>query len=78
MEESAKCDVLLSVGTSGLVYPAAMLPYMALQNGATVVEINPSPSPLAARADFALTGAAGKILPDLVAALNSAIEQPSA
>lgn len=35
------CDVFLSVGTSGIVYPAAELPLRALGCGATVVHINP-------------------------------------
>jgi NAD-dependent SIR2 family protein deacetylase len=36
-----ECDVFLSIGTSGVVYPAAELPLRALGNGATVVHINP-------------------------------------
>ncbi|OPK07422.1 NAD-dependent deacylase [Pseudomonas sp. VI4.1] len=35
------CDVFLSIGTSGIVYPAAELPLRALGHGATVVHINP-------------------------------------
>ncbi|WP_426181007.1 SIR2 family NAD-dependent protein deacylase [Pseudomonas sp. TWRC1-2] len=34
------CDLFLSIGTSGIVYPAAELPFAALANGATVVHIN--------------------------------------
>ena len=73
LTESISCDVLLSIGTSALVYPAAMLPYAALQNNATVVEINPEPSPLATSADFVLTGTAGKVLSDLTVALKNAV-----
>jgi NAD-dependent deacetylase len=36
-----ECDVLLSIGTSGVVYPAAELPLRALGTGATIVHINP-------------------------------------
>lgn len=36
-----QCDVFLSIGTSGIVYPAAELPLRALGGGATVVHINP-------------------------------------
>lgn len=60
-------QVLFSIGTSALVYPAADLPLAALSNGATVVEINPQPTPLSPHATFCLTGAAGVILPALVA-----------
>lgn len=42
----ADCDVLLVVGTSGVVYPAAGLPAAARQAGKWVAEINPTPSEL--------------------------------
>jgi len=67
-EAARSCDVFLSVGTSGLVYPAASLPYEALENGATLVEVNPDPTPLAPHADFAVRGRAGEVLPELVRA----------
>ena len=35
-------DVLLIIGTTGEVYPAAQLPHIARQNGATIIEINPA------------------------------------
>jgi NAD-dependent deacetylase len=35
------CDVFLSIGTSGIVYPAAELPLRAFGHGAPVVHINP-------------------------------------
>lgn len=38
---AADCDMFLSIGTSGIVYPAAELPLRALGQGATVVHINP-------------------------------------
>jgi len=63
---SAQCDVFLSIGTSAVVYPAASLPFHALEHGTTVVEINPDPTPLTDKADYVLTGAAGVILPDLL------------
>lgn len=37
---SQECDVLLSVGTSGNVYPAAGIPEIALRHGGRVVHIN--------------------------------------
>ena len=42
----AACDVMLVVGTSGVVYPAAGLPVAAHQAGKRVFEINPQPSEL--------------------------------
>lgn len=66
---SAACDVFLSIGTSSFVYPAAGLPTAALHAGATVVEINPKPTPFTAQAHHALAGPAGIVLPELLEAL---------
>src|SRR5690606_17968470 len=38
---ASQCDILFSVGTSGLVHPAASIPLLAAEYGATTVEINP-------------------------------------
>jgi NAD-dependent deacetylase len=70
-QASTTCDVFLSVGTSTVVYPAAALPSEALRSGATVVEINPQPTPFTAQAHFALAGAAGVVLPELIAAVKA-------
>lgn len=67
---SESCDVFLCIGTSAIVYPAADLPFTALRSGATVIEINPQATPLTAQAQFVLTGAAGVVLPELVASLK--------
>ncbi|QQS53161.1 MAG: NAD-dependent deacylase [Candidatus Competibacteraceae bacterium] len=65
---AATAEIFLSIGTSALVYPAADLPFAALNAGATVVEINPQPTPLSPHVTFSLNGAAGQILPALVTA----------
>jgi NAD-dependent deacetylase len=68
-EDAARaCDLLLVVGTAGEVYPAAALPQYAKASGATVVEINPSATPLSALADHVVRGPAGLALPALVRA----------
>jgi len=59
-------DIFLSIGTSGLVNPAASLPYMAIEAGALLVEVNPDHPPLTIYADYQLTSPAGEILPELV------------
>ncbi|RFA28511.1 NAD-dependent protein deacylase [Alkalilimnicola ehrlichii] len=66
-QAAARCEVFLSIGTSGQVYPAADLAYQALASGAMVVEINAEPTPLTARAHYAFTGKAGDQLPRLLA-----------
>lgn len=60
------CDLLLCVGTSALVYPAAALPMLAAQQG-TVVQINPEPTALDEHATFNLRGRAASVLPQLLA-----------
>ena len=59
-------DVLFSIGTSGVVYPAASLPLEAERNGAFIIEINPEPTPLTGIADEFLQGKSGEILPKLL------------
>jgi NAD-dependent deacetylase len=56
-----ECDVLLSVGTSGAVYPAAMLPHRAEAKGATVINIDPQSC-----IGCWLEGTAGIVLPKLL------------
>jgi NAD-dependent deacetylase len=65
-EAALGADVFLSVGTSSLVYPAAGLPFEAVENGATLVEVNPETTPLTPRADYTLHGPAGDVLPRLI------------
>ena len=64
-----RCDLMLVVGTSGVVYPAAQLPLLAHQSGAHIIEIDLDRSSLTEMADVHLQGRAGEILPALLAAL---------
>jgi NAD-dependent deacetylase len=59
-------DILISVGTSAVVYPAASLPLAAKRAGSFILEINPDPTPLTPSADEYLPGPAGTVLPLLV------------
>jgi NAD-dependent deacetylase len=68
---SAACDVMLVIGTSATVQPAATMPYIAKDNGAVIIEINPEPTPLTSRiSSLPLMGDAGRIVPRLVAAVQ--------
>lgn len=58
------CDLFLSIGTSGLVEPAASLPRLAAQHGALVVVINPEPATMPGA--ILLRARAGLALPELV------------
>jgi NAD-dependent deacetylase len=67
-EAAARCDVMLVIGTSGLVYPAAGLPAQALHNGAKVIIVNPQASELDGLATVVVRGPAAVELPRLFAA----------
>lgn len=69
VEASRACDVYFSIGTSGVVQPAASLAHAAKKNGAIIVEINAETTPLTEKADFFLQGKSGEILPALVKAM---------
>lgn len=69
LEAVRTCDVLLSVGTSAVVYPAAALIPEAVNSGSSVIEINIEPSASSAMADYVLIGKSGHVLPNLYAEL---------
>ncbi|HVO87563.1 MAG TPA: NAD-dependent deacylase [Casimicrobiaceae bacterium] len=60
------CDLMLVVGTSAEVYPAAALPIDAKRSGATIVEVNPYSTPLSSLADFVVRAPSGVALPALL------------
>jgi NAD-dependent deacetylase len=69
-KEIADSSVMFVIGTSALVYPAAGLPYIALDRKIPVIEINPDETPFSRDAEFVLRGPSGEILPQLVQAVR--------
>jgi NAD-dependent deacetylase len=65
-EAARQAEVVLVIGTSSLVYPAAALPQIARAAGAYVVEVNPEATPLTPLADVSLRGPAASLVPALV------------
>jgi len=66
-DEASSCDLMLVIGTSGEVVPAAQMPSIAKSAGAKIVEINLSRTPLTDRvADYSVYGRAGDILEAMV------------
>ncbi len=59
-------DLMLVIGTSGVVQPAASFATMAKRRGAFVVEINPELTPISSYMDVVINGKAGEILPQIV------------
>jgi NAD-dependent deacetylase len=68
-QASLNCDVFFSIGTSGVVEPAASLPYEALRAGATMIEINPKPTPLSVHSKYYFAHPAGVVLPQIISAV---------
>jgi NAD-dependent deacetylase len=65
-EAAARCDLLLCVGSTLAVYPAAGLVPIAAHSGAVVVIVNGGPTDMDAIADVVVNGSISEILPALV------------
>jgi NAD-dependent deacetylase len=70
-ELSLKCDLMIVIGTSGLVSPADSLPKKAKRNSATIIEINPAYSMITRFADLKIEAPSGIIMPQIIAALET-------
>jgi NAD-dependent deacetylase len=66
---AAQADLMLVIGTSALVQPAASMAWEAKRAGTLVVEINLEPTPLTGEADLTVLGPSGRVLPALLAGL---------
>src|SRR5690606_17360313 len=62
-----RCDLMLVVGTSALVHPAAGLPLLAREAGARIVVVNPERTPIDDLAAGVLRGPAGLLVPEVLA-----------
>ena len=70
-QEALKADVMIVIGTLGLVQPAVSIPRIAKQNGTKIIEINPDASLLTAFgvSDIFLQGKAGEIMKQIMEAI---------
>ena len=65
------CDLMLVVGTSAVVQPAALMPVFAKDAGARVVEINPERTPLTGEiSDYLIMGQAGEVMNRILAEME--------
>ena len=64
-QELDKADVILVIGTSALVQPAASFPLVVKQKGGLIIEMNVEETPLTPYVDVHLSGKAGEVLPRL-------------
>ena len=65
-EHSSKCDLMLVIGSSLSVFPAANLPKIAKQQGARLIILNYDPTGLDSIADMKLRVKAGEFLPEVI------------
>ena len=73
-EAATSCDLILVIGTSGVVHPAASVPLWAKQKGAYVIEFNLQRTPISAYADEVILGPAAVEVPKLWAEWRKALE----
>ncbi|MCA9720452.1 MAG: NAD-dependent deacylase [Myxococcales bacterium] len=71
-EALTRCDLLISVGTSAVVYPAAQMPLIAKRGGALLVEVNPEDTPLSDVYDVAIRAPATRALAAMCGGLDEA------
>jgi NAD-dependent deacetylase len=69
---SQNCDLFVVVGSSLVVYPAALMPRYALESGAKLIVVNQLPTDLDEKADILIHGKAGEVLPQVVEVLKEA------
>ena len=68
------CDVMLVIGTSGVVQPAALMPVVAKESGAKIIEINPESTLLTGEiSDYLIKGPAGDVMNGIVEELQKII-----
>ena len=65
-ESAQHCDLVLLIGSTAVVAPAAELPVLALRAGAKLIVIDTEPPLLTHAADVVLTGPAEVLLPELI------------
>lgn len=66
-----RCDLMLVVGTSAVVQPAAYMPVIARNAGALIIEINPERTPLTgSTSDYLIKGGAGEVMNALISELE--------
>jgi len=70
VKKERSAELLLTVGTSLEVYPAASLPEIAKKSGAKIISIDSERTPWDDLCDYKVNGPAGEILPRIVQAIK--------
>jgi NAD-dependent deacetylase len=71
---SSQCDLMLVIGTSGVVQPASWMPVIAKEAGAKVIEINPDKTLLTENiSDYIILGQAGEVTNQIISELEQLV-----
>jgi len=65
------CDLMIVVGSSLVVYPAAYMPFYAKQSGAKIVIVNLTPTPADRTADAVIRASAGEVMGRILTAVKA-------
>jgi len=71
LELARNADVILVVGSSLVVYPAAEVPLVALRGGARMIVVNAEPTPFDRFAQVVINGRSGEVLPQIAALISA-------
>jgi len=74
VEATEAADLMVVVGTSAIVYPAAGLAELALARGTAVIEVNPEPTPLTRNVTLSIRESASRALPGLLERLPALLK----
>jgi len=68
---ASDCDLMLVIGTSATVQPAALMPHIAKESGSKVIEINPEETLLTGSiSDYLILGKAGEVMSSIITELE--------
>ena len=70
-ELASRADVMLVVGTSLVVFPAADVPLAAVRAGARMIVVNAEPTPFDGLAEVVIHGRSGEVLPEIVSVIDA-------
>jgi NAD-dependent deacetylase len=66
-----EADVMLVVGSSLVVHPAADIPVAAVRSGARLIVVNAEPTPFDSLAEVVIHGRSGEVLPEILSFLDA-------
>ena len=70
LELARAAEVILVVGSSLVVYPAAEIPLVAIRSGARMIVVNAEPTPFDGLAEVVIQGRSGEVLPEIARLLG--------